>query len=97
MPQSINYSNNPQNDYDELYNYIRTSMNFGFLHESIIVSIEDSINEIFNSYSFEMAFEETEDKEYFVRVFRNAIFCHTNYREMDDEEINQMIIDYSKE
>ena len=96
MSQSINYSDDFQTDFDNLNNYLTTSLNFGFIHDSMVALIEDSIDEIFESFGIHEAFDECEDKAYFIRVFRNAIYCHINHSDLDEAEINEMIIDYSK-
>jgi len=45
MPQYINYSGNPQEDFDRLRNALYTLENFGILHEERNISIETETEE----------------------------------------------------
>ena len=96
MAQSINYSFDFQKDFDDLNNHLTTALNFGFIHESTVCEIDDSITDIFGTFTIHEAFDECEDKAFFIRVFRNAIYFHTNNSDLDEDEINQMIFDRSK-
>ena len=97
MPQSIHYSNNPQNDFKNLISLMESQLTFGMIHEDTANDIEETMFEIFDNDCLYEIFDNADDRFYVVKVFRNSIFCHTNHRDLDIEEINQMIIDYSKE